>query len=123
MPVWGLWLDEMFVFSTARRSRKARNLARDARVVVHLESGDQTVILEGRAREIIDVGLMRRYVAAYHHKYRYRPDPADNSQATYGVRPRKALGWRERDFPRSATRWRFPRSAPSGVDFSNPGGS
>src|SRR5262247_3038931 len=61
MPIWGLWLDETFLFSTGRRSRKARNLARDARLVVHLESGDQTVILEGRAREITDAELLKQY--------------------------------------------------------------
>ena len=121
MPVWGLWLDEMFCFSTARRSRKARNLARDARLIVHLESGDQTVILEGRAREIRDAGRLRRYAAAYEPKYRFRPDPADAGHVTYGVRPRKAFGWRERDFPSSATRWRFPRGASSGVNSFNPG--
>lgn len=26
MPVWGLWLDDTFYFSTGRESRKARNL-------------------------------------------------------------------------------------------------
>ena len=109
MPVWGLWLDDMFVFSTARRSRKGRNLADDARLVVHLESGDQTVILEGHAKEIADAALLQRYVAAYDRKYRFRPDPGDRAQATYRVRPRKAFAWRERDFPTSATRWRFPR--------------
>ena len=116
MPVWGLWLDEAFVFSTARRSRKARNLARDSRLVVHLESGDQTVILEGRATVATDPSLLERYVAAYERKYRYRPDPADRKQVTYTVRPLKALAWRERDFPQSATRWHFPLPAPRAAD-------
>jgi PPOX class probable F420-dependent enzyme len=107
MPIWGLWIDETFLFSTARRSRKARNLARDPRLIVHLESGDQTVILEGRAREITDRALLDRYATTYHSKYRYRPDPADRAQVTYGVRPARAYAWRERDFPASATRWRF----------------
>src|SRR5690349_1562525 len=47
MPIWGVWLDETFLFSTARGSRKGRNLRRRPSAVVHLESGDQTVILEG----------------------------------------------------------------------------
>src|SRR3954471_8763711 len=46
-PVWGLWLDDALWFSTGRASLKARNLARDPRLVVHLESGDEVVILEG----------------------------------------------------------------------------
>ena len=120
MPVWGLWMDEMFCFSTARRSRKARNLSRDARLIVHLESGGQTVILEGRVRQITDAGLMKRYVAAYEPKYRFRPDPADSTQVMYGVRPRKGFGWRERDFPESATRWRFAGPRATGVNSSKP---
>ena len=47
MPVWGLWLDGAFVFSTSPESRKGRNLARDPRVVVHVESGEEVVVLEG----------------------------------------------------------------------------
>src|SRR3954470_22957037 len=48
MPVWGLWLDDAVMFSTSRRSMKGRNLARRPDVIVHLESGDDAVILEGR---------------------------------------------------------------------------
>ena len=49
-PVWGVWLDDAVWFSTAPSSVKGRNIARDPRVVVHLESGDETVILEGEAK-------------------------------------------------------------------------
>ena len=33
MPVWGLWLDDAFYFSTGASSRKARNLAANPRCV------------------------------------------------------------------------------------------
>jgi PPOX class probable F420-dependent enzyme len=105
MPIWGLWLDETFLFSTARRSRKGRNLSRRPQAVVHLESGDQTVILEGRVREVRDPALLARYARAYHAKYRFRPDPADRAGVTYALRARIGFAWRERDFPKSATRW------------------
>src|SRR4051794_25481300 len=39
-PVWGLWFEDEFVFSTGTDSRKGRNLAENPEVVVHLESGD-----------------------------------------------------------------------------------
>ena len=52
MPVWGLWHDDAFVFSTGAASRKARNLAADPRIVVHLESGDEVVLLEGSAEPV-----------------------------------------------------------------------
>src|SRR4051812_13281085 len=46
-PLWGLWLDDAFWFSTDAASVKGRNMARDPRIVVHLESGADTVVLEG----------------------------------------------------------------------------
>jgi PPOX class probable F420-dependent enzyme len=107
MPIWGLWLDETFLFSTSRRSRKALNLRRRPQAVVHLESGDQTVILEGRVREVRDPRVLARYADGYHAKYRFRPDPADGANVTYTLRARVGFAWRERDFPDSATRWRF----------------
>lgn len=107
MPIWGLWLDETFVFSTSRRSRKGRNVSRRPQAVVHLESGDQTVILEGRVREVRDAALLARYADAYHAKYRFRPDPGDGKNVTHALNARVGFAWRERDFPKSATRWRF----------------
>ena len=51
-PVWGVWSDSALYFGTNPQSLKGRNLARDPRVVIHLESGDEVVILRGRiARE------------------------------------------------------------------------
>src|SRR3972149_4391760 len=49
VPVWGIWLDGTFYFSTGRQSRKARNLAANPHVAVHLESGSEAVIVEGGA--------------------------------------------------------------------------
>ena len=49
MPVWGVWLDGALWFGTGLESVKGRNLARDPRAVVHLESGDDVVILDGAA--------------------------------------------------------------------------
>jgi hypothetical protein len=46
IPIWGFWLDGAFYFGTARSSRKSRNLAHNAAVSIHLESGDDVVILE-----------------------------------------------------------------------------
>ena len=47
-PVWGLWADDALYFGTDPASRKGRNLAENPELVVHLESGDDVVILEGR---------------------------------------------------------------------------
>lgn len=109
MPVWGLWLDETFYFSTDRGSRKGRNLSANPALVVHLESGDDVVILEGVAREITDRSQLKRMDDAYHAKYGMRVLGMPGDVGFYSLQPRVALAWRERDFPASATRWVFRR--------------
>jgi PPOX class probable F420-dependent enzyme len=109
MPVWGLWLDDAVVFSTDPDSRKGRNLAARPELVVHLESGDDVVILEGRAQVVTDDALLRRFSDAYFEKYGWRVEPGPGF-GIYALRPRVAYTWRERDFPETATRWMFPSS-------------
>jgi Pyridoxamine 5'-phosphate oxidase len=100
-PVWALWRDGAVVFSCSPRSRKARELARDPRVVVHLESGDEVVIVEGEAEATAaDAPL----IDEYERKYAYRADPGEG---WYRVVPRRVLAWTERGYPRDATRFDF----------------
>src|SRR5437879_1333607 len=49
VPVWGVWVEDALYFSTDPNSRKAKNLAASPAISVHLESGDEVVILEGQA--------------------------------------------------------------------------
>jgi len=107
MPVWGVWLDNRLLFSTSRASQKGRNLARDPRLVVHLESGDEVVILDGLAYQENDVGQLARFAEAYDAKYHFRPDIHDRENVIFAVRPKVAFGWLEKDFPGGATRWVF----------------
>lgn len=109
MPVWGLWLEDAFYFSTARASRKGRNLAANPAVSVHLESGDDVVILEGMAEVVEDPATLQRFVDAYDAKYQFRPDTSDAANAVYVLRPRVAFTWLEQNFPESAARWQFER--------------
>ena len=103
-PVWGLWIDDAVLFSTSPRSRKGRNLARDPRVVVHLESGDEVVIVEGQGER---VRLEAAAADAYEAKYAFRPDPDWPEGLWFAVRPRLAYAWLETDYPRTATRFAF----------------
>ena len=103
-PVWGLWIDDAVLFSTSPHSRKGRNLARDPRVVVHLESGDEVVIVEG---EVGRVRLEPAAADAYEEKYAFRPDPESPDGLWYAVRPKVAYAWRESAYPRTATRFAF----------------
>jgi pyridoxine/pyridoxamine 5'-phosphate oxidase len=106
-PVWGVWLNESFYFATDLASRKARNLAVSPELVVHLESGDDVVILEGTAEAVADPSLLTRFADAYEAKYQFRPDTSAAAPGVYRLRPRVAFAWLERNFPRSATRFTF----------------
>ncbi len=108
MPVWGAWLDGAFYFGTALSSRKGRNLARQPAVSVHLESGDDVVILEGEAVEVADNKTIAKIDAAYRKKYQTPLLTIPGETALYRVRPRAALAWTEKNFPNDATRWQFP---------------
>jgi hypothetical protein len=98
-PVWALWEDGALVFSCSPRSRKARELAADPRIVVHLESGDEVVIVEG---EVERVTADEALIDAYERKYAFRADPGEG---WYRVRPHRVLAWTEAGYPHSATRF------------------
>ncbi|MFZ2360231.1 MAG: pyridoxamine 5'-phosphate oxidase family protein [Anaerolineae bacterium] len=109
-PVWGVWLDGVLYFGTGAGSVKARNLAANPALVVHLESGDEVVILEGEAQWLTDVdpSLWQRIADHYAAKYPgFRPDPPSPQGPFVALRPKIAFGWLEQDFVRSATRWSF----------------
>jgi flavin reductase (DIM6/NTAB) family NADH-FMN oxidoreductase RutF len=99
-PVWGVWADGAVHFGTSPRSRKGRNIARDPRIVVHLESGDEVVILHGEV-EVAEVD--DSILDAYEAKYGHRPP----GKSLFRLRPIRALAWLEADYPRTATRFDF----------------
>lgn len=106
MPVWGIWVDSVFYFSTGRESRKARNLARHPSCVICSEHADQAVIVEGSAAEITDAQQLARLARPYHAKYKpWTLDP--KLGPVFAVRPRLAFGMYEKRFVQAATRWRF----------------
>lgn len=107
MPVWGVWLNDAFYFSTGRDSRKVRNLAANPHCVVCTERADEAVIVEGMAAEVSGSAEFGQFAAAYNAKYQWAPDPDEGP--VYVVRPQVAFGFieNEDDFPGSATRWLF----------------
>jgi hypothetical protein len=108
-PVWGIWVDGTLYFSSSRTSRKGRNLAKNPKVVVHLESGDDTVIFEGVVEEVTDSALSARISAPYAKKYEM-PDlklESSTENICYALKPSTVLSWLEKDFPNTATRWTF----------------
>jgi len=111
-PIWGVWVDGTLFFDGSPQTRRGRNLAANPAVVVHLENGSDVVILQGEAHEIRgpELDLAVRLAAAYGKKYAamgYEPAPDTwKSGGLYRVEPRLAFAWTQ--FPKDATRWRFP---------------
>jgi hypothetical protein len=91
-------------------TRKARNIARNPSVVVHTESGDEVVILEGTAAQFHPSAALGTAIArAFADKYEgYEPDPAEWAAdgSLYSVEPSVVFAWH--DMP-TATCWRFRR--------------
>ena len=110
MPVWGMWFEGAFFFGTDAESRKAKNLSLRPNITVHLESGDDAVILEGVAERVTDAGFLERFADAYKVKYEFRPDLNDAATATYALVPRVVFAWMESNFPETATRWVLPQA-------------
>ncbi len=112
MPAWAAWLDGQLYFEGSPETRRARNLAVNPAIVVHLESGDEVVILEGETRDVgrPERALAERLVAVFTAKYAathdYRPalDQWDGG-GLWVVHPRVAFAWNE--FPTAMTRWTF----------------
>ena len=104
VPVWGIWLDDAVVFGTNPRSRKGSNLARDSRVLIHLDSGDEVVIVEGTVEPVTPTEAVAE---TFHAKYDWRPDLTDETQGWFRLRPRLAQAWLETDYTATATRFDF----------------
>jgi hypothetical protein len=117
-PVWGVWLDGTLYFDGSEQTRRMRNIAAKPEIVVHLESGDEVVVLEGRAGPVPpppERALTEKLSALYSEKYashNYKPQPDQwDSGGLYAMRPHTALGWTFRKgevFGATYTRWRFP---------------
>jgi pyridoxamine 5'-phosphate oxidase-like protein len=107
-PVWGVWLDEMLLFSTSPDSVTARNMAAGSPLVVHLESGDRVAIFEGEPEPVRDSALLERFAVLYESKYNWRMDVSDPDTPVLSLRPDSVLSWDAHDsLAETATRWRL----------------
>ena len=110
MPVWGMWHEGAFLFSSSNPSRKAKNLAANPRCVVTTEDALNPVVVEGTAERITDEKDIAEMLALENAKYETdydidSLDPAVNS--CFRVRPRWVFGLKHGDFVGSPTRWDF----------------
>ena len=113
-PVWGVVVGDTLYLYTERRTVKAHNLAADPRLVVHLESAQDVLIVRGTAEDLGTPAQVPEVVAALSAKYPsgedrpYLPagDPAFD--VVYAIRAQSARMWRLPDFEGSQRRWRLP---------------
>ena len=106
MGVWGLWIEDKFYFSTGRKSKKAHNLAHNARCVLSTENAAEAVIVEGEAALDPDPKALKRIAPAYNAKYHYG-DVGEMDEPVYVVTPRVVFGLVEGSMVGTATRWTF----------------
>src|SRR5689334_8486388 len=100
MPVWGFYADGCVYFGTGRTTIKAKNIARNPNIVVHLESGNDAVILECKVEEqpLADSAFRKRMDELSVRKYKM-PLMVVPESVLFRAEPKVVLAWREKDFP------------------------
>jgi hypothetical protein len=115
VPVWGVWLDDRLYFDGGDQTRHMRNVAANPGIVVHLENGNDVVIVEGRAQAapVPDPVLTARVAEGYTAKYGgmgYSPKPDSwDGGGLWVVHPERAFAWA--GFPKDVTRFSFEHGA------------
>jgi Pyridoxamine 5'-phosphate oxidase len=108
VPIWGAWVaDRWYVEGGATRWQ--RNLRANPKLAIHIESGDELVIVEGDAIEIASPPEpLAAAVLAGFGKYRpgYVAEAANWAEGgLWELHPVKAFAWTI--FPDDMTRFRF----------------
>jgi hypothetical protein len=99
VPRWAVFIDGKIYYDGSPETRHARNTELNPNVSVHLESGDQVIILEGitEAAGKPTLELDTRLVEAYRRKYAqhgYSPDPGQwDEGGLYVFTPRQCIAW------------------------------
>jgi hypothetical protein len=119
-PVWGAWVDGILYFDGSPATRRGRNISHNPQVTVHLESGDEVLILEGTAIILAgapEPGLAAKLSAEYTRKYGplgYSPGPESwDGGGLFVFTPKTGMGWTR--FPQDVTRWTFSEMPAQGV--------
>ncbi len=108
-PVWGLWRDGRLLLSVGSPTVAAQ-LRADPTVTVHLGSGTDVVLVEGRVVGATrDPAALDQYVGKYE-----RPYDVDEHGPLTEVAPERVLAWRAagrdgRDGFAAAGRWDLSR--------------
>ena len=99
IPRWAVYVDGKIYYDGSPETRHALNILRNPQVSLHLESGDQVVILEGTARpaEKPSSELAQKLSQAYQAKYAahgYAPEPNQwHEGGLFVFTIQKAIAW------------------------------
>ena len=112
VPVWGTAVSDVWYCYTERATARARNLAVDPRVAVHLTDAEDVLIVHGTLADIGRPGSRSDVVDAFAAKYT-RPDDAQFLPSAdpafdvlFALQPSRALAWSLPDYDNSQRRWR-----------------
>jgi hypothetical protein len=107
-PVWEVWKANEFYFETDPNSVKGKNLLKNQNLVVHVQGGNDTVILEGSAREEKRADRLNQLKKDYARKYQYTPDWSNElNQIVFRVEPRIVHAWKVPRMHRSLVKFIF----------------
>lgn len=110
MPVWGIWQNDSFRFSTYPDSRKAKNLRANPYATVHLGNTEAVLIMECNAAELTTSADLQQFVDEYNPKYKWNFKVEDVAGGVFALRPVKAFAWSDGEgpgFSDTATRFTF----------------
>ena len=115
VPTWAAWLDGRLFLDGSPQTRRFRNVEANPATSIHLESGEEVVIMEGKTYPVgrPDPDFARKLAAAYAEKYASRgyspaPDTWDNG-GLYYFTPSKVFAWSK--FPEDLTRWKIKQNS------------
>lgn len=111
-PVWGIWLDGLFHFATARTTTKGQNLAVNPRAALHLDNSEDVLIVEGTVapantalRYRIDSAMSTKYVTIRSGRpYKSAMNP---EAQLWTFTPATAMAWWEMAMDRTSRRWQW----------------
>ena len=115
VPVWGAVVDDVLHVFTSRDTKKARNVAQEPRVALHLPDAENVLLVDGRLRDVGRPEDVPDVTAAFAAKYAgpadraYLPGVDPTVDVVYALEPSRALAWRLADFENSQRRWSAPR--------------
>ena len=99
VPRWAVFVDGKIYYDGSPETRHARNIAENPHVSLHLESGTEAVILDGKSEPagVPSADLAQRLSEAYKVKYAehgYAPEPNQwDEGGLYVFIPRQCLAW------------------------------